>query len=184
MTSVSRSSALALLLLACAAAGAPAQARLPLSLDATVGVGAGVGGPRATSRGGAALDALLGLRLRTLPGGAVSGGLAVGVQGPVVGPDGCLLGDDGGCVPAFPWFGSVGVLGGWESAGGAVRALAGPALFRSGDADAAGVMGRVDLALPGSSRLAPVLSLRTSVLPSYRGSVVGLMGLGVGLRVR
>lgn len=150
-----------------------------------MGLGTAVGGPEARYRGGAAVDALLGVRVSTLPHGALIVGLAAGGQGAPLRDDVCLLTPSGQCLPDFPLFGSVGPFAGWESPGGTLRLLAGAALFRSDEErSTGGLTGRIDLALPARVRITPILSLRTSVLPSYRGDPMGLVGIGVGLRIR
>lgn len=169
----------------CTFSSAAAQLHRPLSVEASVGLGSAVGGPQARYRTGASADALVALRLQTLPHGSLVVGVAGGFQGGLARTDVCEVAPGGGCVPEFPLFSSIGPVAGWENPGGTVRLLAGVAAFQSDQGDATlGVNARLDLSTGGWRRLAPVVSLRTSLLPSYEGEMVALGGVGIGLRIR
>lgn len=162
-----------------------AGAQSPLSLDVTAGLGTGIGGPQARYRTGAAVDALLALRVRSLPHGAILVGLAAGGQGAPTREDVCILTPRGDCLPEFPLFGSVGPLVGWESPAGMLRLMGGAGWFASEDErQALGLTGRVDAAAPALLIFAPVLSLRGALLPRYQGDMIVLLSVGVGLRIR
>lgn len=178
---LTRLAALALLL----APPAAAQQSQPALLEASVGAGHLSGGPPFTSRGGYAVDALLGARVRPLPAGALVLALNGAMQGPVVSNDMCTLTAGGDCVGAQPIFYTVGVLAGWANRTGSLRALAGPASVQADGGDRAlGVQARLDGASPALYHVAAVLSLRGTLVPNYRGDALGLMAFGVGLRLR
>ncbi|HEU4561008.1 MAG TPA: hypothetical protein VFS20_24365 [Longimicrobium sp.] len=144
-----------------------------------------MGGPQARYRTGPSVDALLALRLQTLPHGSLVVGVAAGFQGGLTRTDVCVSAPGGGCVAEFPLFSSIGAVAGWENPGGTVRLLAGVSSFHPDQGDATlGVNARLDLSAGGWRRLTPVVSLRTSLLPSYEGEMVALGGVGIGLRVR
>lgn len=176
---------LAAVLGVCAFSGAAAQSHRPLSVEASVGLGSAVGGPQARYRTGASVDALLGVRLGSSPQGSFVVGVAVGVQGSLARTAVCDVAPGGECVPEFPLFSSIGPVAGWENPGGTLRLLAGVAAFQPDVGDATlGINGRIDLSTRPWRRLAPVVSLRASLLPSYQGEMVALGGVGLGLRVR
>lgn len=169
----------------CTFSSAAAQLHRPLSVEASVGLGSAVGGPQARYRTGASVDALVAVRLGTVPGGSFVLGVAAGVQGAPARTDVCVVAPGRECVPEFPIFSSIGPVAGWENSGGTLRLLAGVASFQSDDGDGVlGVNARVDLSTRPWKRLAPVVSLRTSLLPSYQGEMVGLGGVGIGLCIR
>lgn len=64
-----------------------------------------------------------------------------------------------------------------------LRVMAGPA-WAHAESDALAWQARVDGALPVVWRLALVGSVRGTFVPSYQGDAVGLVGLGLGVRVR
>ena len=162
-----------------------ARAQTPLSFQATVGAGTGFGIPDATASTGPSLEAMLAAAFQPGPSGAVTIGVSAAAQGAVARTD-CDLVAGGTCRNEFPLFGSFALLAGWESASGGVRVVAGPAGFFSSEENStstAGLTGGLDLARAGL-RLAPVLSLRASLLPSYHGQSVTLLSARVGFRVR
>ena len=180
-------------------AGVPhAQDPRPLSLDATLGGGAGVGGVEVHSRGGIALDALLGVRLRASGRSAFMAAVSAGFQGALGSGDVCFIGSRGQCLEDFPILIPVAVLAGWEgrtgtgaSPGATIRLLAGPAYVHlDGDdsagqrGNAAGAQGRVDLATPPLGPVALVASLRGNVVPRFSGQTLGSWAVGLGLRLR
>lgn len=165
----------------CTVSTAAAQERSPISIEASAGVGSGIGGPAARYRTGAAVDALLAVRVGTLPHGSLLIGLAGGVQGAPTREDICILTPGRACVPEFPIFFSVAPLVGWENPGGTLRLLTGPASFQPDAGDATvGLAARLDASTPPRWRLAPVISVRANVLPRYEGDVIGLGAIGIG----
>lgn len=179
--------ALALLATSVAAPRAGAQSPYLVSVEANLGAGVGRGGEY-EDRAGVALDALATIPLRAQWQGTLVAGLGVSALFPVGGTDDCVIGTGGRCIPTFPMMLPVAALIGWEPPGGVVRALAGPAfvyLEQGGRADrTSGLMGRVDVASPSVLRVSAIVSLRGLVLPSYRGDLLRVGSLGVGLRVR
>jgi hypothetical protein len=164
-----------------------AQQRPALSLEASVGFGVG-DGSEWRNRAGFALDGLVGLRVRSAPGGAILAGLAGGMQGMPGSGDDCLLTPSGGCVPDFPLFYSAAALLGWEAArasGPSLRVLAGPAYYRADEGGAAlGLQGRLEVASPAWLHVAVVASVRGAVLPNFRGDALALAAAGFGLRLQ
>jgi hypothetical protein len=167
-----------------------AQERTPASLEASAGVGFGRGGTF-RDRTAIALDATLGWRIGETASGAMVLALSGGVQGNSGATDICVIAPDGGCVPAYPLFYSLGAAAGWEWArgrGASARVLAGPAYYRAvrrdGGGGTVGLQGRVDLATPALWRVALVGSLRGAVLPSLRGDAHTLGTAGLGVRVQ
>lgn len=183
-------------------AGAPAvihaQQLRPVSVDVTVGAGGGVGGGERAERGGAALETLVGVRVRALSRGALMAGVSAGFQGPLGGSDVCHLGSRGQCLDDFPMLGYVAVLGGWEGArttgplrGATARVLGGPAFVHVEGDDAAApqgntvaAQGRLDLATPPLGPVALVASFRGAVVPRFHGQALGIWGYALGVRLR
>jgi hypothetical protein len=88
-------------------------------------------------------------------------------------------------VPSFPDFYLIAALMGWENGAGLVRALVGPAYVQADfDGRTVGVQGRLDAATPALWRVAMVVSIRPTLIPYYRGDMVGLLAVGIGLRLR
>jgi hypothetical protein len=164
---------------------AGAQPVSPVSLEASLGAGHLGGGAEFTSRGGFAVDALLGLRVAANRGRALVAGLNAGMQGPLGSNDMCTFTPRGGCMPDQPIFYTVGALAGWESRAGTVRALAGPAAMHAdGGGRALGLQARLDGATPTILHVAAVLSVRGTLMPNYRGESLRLLAFGIGLRIR
>ena len=182
-----------------APASAPlAQGPPALSLDATVGGGYGFGGGELYTRGGVALDALIGLRIRASGRSALLAGVSAGFQGPLAFGDVCHFGSRGQCLENFPILMPVAALAGWEgrtgtgtSPGATLRVLVGPSYVRFDGDDraghrggAAGAQGRVDLATPPLGPVALVASLRGNVVPRFRDQTFAAWAAGLGLRLR
>jgi hypothetical protein len=186
----SRSALVALVSLGLTTAPALAQGTLrPASVDVGVGVGFGRGGGLRHARDGVAASALVAWRVRALSAGAMLVGLGGSAQAPTDGSDDCLLAPGGGCVPNYPGLQSVGALGGWGAGrgrrGSAVRALAGPAVFRSDErATALGLQARVDVATPSVAHLALVAWGQAALVPRLRSEAYRLGAVGLGLRVQ
>jgi len=161
------------------APSAIAQSPPRFSLEASVGEGTGwTSGDYGGAHSELAVDVVLGARLRQLAGG---GGLVAGLSGSAHG---------GGVYdllePRFPQFYLIAAAIGWENEGGGLRAMIGPAFVQpmSGDGRTVGVQGRLDVAGKVMPRLAIVASLRPALVPDYRGDMVGLLAIGIGLRLR
>ena len=172
---------------------AAAQQHFPVSTEATFGFRVGHGGTYSETRSGAAIDVVLGYRLRDTPAGTLITGFNLGVQSVVTesGPGTLVL--PGEKEPsAFPTFFSGGVLAGIQRGSArtaSARVLAGPTYYlplgSSHDAGGAlGLQGRVDVSTPPWKHTAVVASLRHSVLPSFQGEAVGITSFGLGLRIQ
>jgi hypothetical protein len=168
-----------------AAGPAAAQATAPASAEATAGLRSGQGGTY-VNRGGADLDLLFGFRFTETAAGSIVGGLALGAQFTLVSLDLCLVLPDGGCAPDFPSFVTGSALLGVQrgtARTASVRVLAGLAHLRALEGGAAfGVQGRLDLATPPWQRVAGMVFLRHTALPSFRDERVSTTSGGLGLR--
>ena len=170
-----------------------AQAGPTIAVDLTLGLSSGSGGCPARIRTGLAADAFIASPVKRLARGALLGGMAAGLQGPVqiLGTDACYFyepSDPSPCDPKFPIFYSAVALAGWAAGGpqtGTVRALAGPGYFVEPDAASTlGLQTRVDLATPSVLHLALVASARGAILPRYQGRTLRLAAFGLGLRIQ
>jgi hypothetical protein len=173
---------------------AAAQYHFPVSTEASFGFRVGHGGTYAT-RSGAAIDVVLGYRLRDTPTGTLIGAFNLGVQSPVTSDLVCIpIGpiSNGECAPEFPIFFSGGALLGVQRGSArtaSARLLVGPTYYlplgSHHDAGGAiGLQGRVDASTPPWMHTAVVASLRHSVLPSFRGDALGITSFGLGLRIQ
>lgn len=168
---------------------AAAQQHFPVSTEASLGFRVGHGGSY-VNHGGAALDVVLGYRLRGTSAGPLILGLNLGAQAPVTGGDACLLIDSPGkCAPDFPVFFSGGALVGVQRGSSArtasSRILAGPTYYHTMDRGGAlALQARADVSTPPWMHTAIVASLRHSVLPSFRGEALGITSFGIGLRIQ
>lgn len=165
-----------------------AQDRWPITLEAFVGGTRGHSDNDGRYRGGRDgpwAEVLVGGRLHSddRPGALIA--LSVGMHGVNrnITSD-CQPAPDGGCVPWFPGFGAVSLLGGWESRSTNLRLLGGPGFVRSEGEGAAGFAGRLDAALPLVGHISMAASLSTLVVPSWKGDRFYQISLGVGFRVR
>ena len=185
---------LVLLSVACGAmlAGqAGAQQHFPVFTEASFGFRVGHGGTY-SARNGAAIDVVLGHRLRDTPAGTLVGGFNLGVQRQVYEVDCFLIDSDGECPPSFPAFLSGGALLGVQRGSArtaSARILAGPTYYlplgSQHDAGGAlGLQGRVDVSTPPWNHTAVVASLRHSMLPRFQGEAVGITSFGLGLRIQ
>ncbi len=163
-----------------------AQGVSPLSLEASMGAGKGWGGDGYRGNGsGLALDALLGLRVRSLAHGGLVAGVSGGIQAAGAHTTICPPNQSGTCTPGFPDVYTVAAFAGWESGRGIFRVMLGPAFAHASDAgNALGFQGRVDAAAPFADRVAVVASIRPTVIPDFHGSTLKLLAFGIGLRVR
>lgn len=154
------------------------------SLDASMGLAMGHGGDFHT-RGGATVDLLAAAPLREAAPGTLLGALALGVEGPMVTSEVCVIAPDGGCLDDFPLFLTASALLGLETRGPrtTLRYFVGPGLFLHQAGGAAGLQTRVDLAMPRAP-FGFVFGIRGSVLPNVGGEVLTSTAASVGLRVR
>ncbi|MDQ3557485.1 MAG: hypothetical protein M3409_12035 [Gemmatimonadota bacterium] len=167
---------------------AAAQYHFPVSTEASFGFRVGHGGTY-VNRGGAAIDVVLGYRLRDTFAGTLIGGLTLGVQSPVTSSLECLIiGPGGECAPEFPALISGGALLGMQRGSArtaSARILAGPMYYQNLEGGGTlGLQGRVDASTPPWMHTAVVASLRHSVLPSFRGEALGITSFGLGLRIQ
>ena len=98
---------------------AVAQTRVgpSVTFDATVGKGTGrTDGLYKDNRSGFAADAVLVMRIKSLPRGSLVAGVNGSVHGAGSHTDICLPAPDGRCIPAFPEFEMLGALLGWQDA--------------------------------------------------------------------
>lgn len=164
---------------------AEGQQRPSLSLEATVGGAYGyTTGEYLGDRQGIGLDLMVGARA----GAADKRGIVVGANASL--HDGgphtliCHQSTTGaGCIQPFPFFRLAGVLVGWENAATTLRVMGGPA-WAHAESGALAWQARLDGALPVVRRLAVVGSVRGTVVPNYQGTLVSLLALGLGVRVR
>ncbi len=168
---------------------AAAQYHFPVSTEASFGFRVGHGGTY-TTRSGAAIDVVLGYRLRDTPAGTLIGAFNLGVQSPVTSSGPGILLPNGEEAPDFPIFFSGGALLGMQRGSArtaSARILAGPTYYQalgSNHGGAVGLQGRVDVSTPPWMHTAVVASLRHSVLPSFRGDALGITSFGLGLRIQ
>lgn len=112
-----------------APAQAVSQSSLFPSLEASLGFSSGLGGSF-YQRQGIAADVLFATPVAESAAGTIVGGLAAGMQGPIVGTDDCVFGPDGECLDSFPLFFSAAALAGVQrgsATGPSARLMAGPA---------------------------------------------------------
>lgn len=163
-----------------------AQSRGELLFQVGAGIGYGAGGDDYRNRTGFAVDALVGhatpgARTRLLA-------LQAAAQGWPGTGDSCDPTPSGACRENFPVFYSLTALVGraWGRTSRVhALVLVGPGLQLADDGGSAfALSGKV---LSGVRLVAPVdltLSLNTSLLPNYRGDVLLLTSLGVGVSLR
>lgn len=168
-------------------AAANAQQHSPVLAQASLGLRAGMGGTY-VNRGGATLDLMLTARVRDTPVGALIGGFNIGIQGSTGRTLECLPVEPGGdCAPHFPTLLSGGTLLGVQRGSArtaSARIMAGPAYYYGfGAGSALGLQGQLDVATPPVLSAAVVASLRSAVLPDFRGDVLRINSLGLGLRI-
>jgi hypothetical protein len=168
-----------------------AQVRLrPAGVDLGFGLGSGQDGGIRDTRVGLSAATVVAWRARSLPYGTLLVAATLSGQVVIDGSDDCLIiGGTNRCAPNFPGFVTLGALGGWEARSGergaTVRALLGPALFRSGeDATGAGITGRLDLATPAVAHVAFIVWGQHAIAPQLRHESYRLSAAGIGLRLR
>jgi hypothetical protein len=128
-------------------------------------------------------DAFVAASLNAQPQGAVVVGLGVsGILG-VLG-EGCPRRQDGSCAPKANFI-AVNLLAGYgfELAGGPLRLLAGPTLYRDEHDRSLGLQTRLDL-VPDAGRLQFGMMVQGSVIRSSAGDWFSAAALGFGLYLR
>ncbi len=177
----------ALILVALALASpVDAQRRSQFTLEGSVGRGTGGGGGERVDRGGFAIDGVISWRGRTHLGSGPIIGADLGWQGKRGSTDICKVQMDGRCVPTYPSFTMMSVLGGWELARGlgpSLRLLAGAGLFvRELGPGSPGFTGRIDLGTPIRGGIALIGSGRVGIT-SPRGDRHTLSAITIGVRL-
>jgi hypothetical protein len=171
------------------AAVSPAHAQWPsrITFDATIGPGVSrTTGPYRDLSNDVAVDAILGVRIRTFSRGAVFAGVNIGAHSGWGGTDlDCIPVPGYECAPDFPSFEMAGAVVGWQDTRAIVRAATGAAYVQAEwDGWSVAWQSRVDLAIPLARHIGPVMSLRATVVPNYpNGDTFRLFALGFGLRV-
>jgi hypothetical protein len=163
------------------------QASSRVSFDATIGPGVvRTSGPYRDLSNDITLDAMLGVRVREFSHGAVFAGMNVGVHSGWGGTDlDCIPAPGYACAPRLPTFEMVGAVVGWQDTRAIIRAATG-ATYVQADWDGWSVawQSRVDLRLPMTRHVSPVMSLRATVVPNYpNGDSFRLFAFGFGLRI-
>lgn len=165
----------------CCGSTLEAQATRPLAVDATIGTSYGWGGSY-TGRDGVAGAITL------VPWHATAriAALTLGGRGSLPHGDTCIIaaGSSSGCLPRFPSMTHLGLLGGFERtrSGRSIRALMGPALFKSGSTSTLGGLGQLD-ASAGSAHLSVVATVRGELV-RHAGETLRLGSLSLGIRVQ
>ncbi len=162
-----------------------AQQTRAFSLDVNVGrESVRTSGEYRSPQQGAAVDALLALRLGSTGRGAIIAGVSTGTPWAWTSTDICLRASNGGCIPTYPNFVRVGALAGWENQRTTLRAMGGPAYISADGKVAFGLQARVDGAVPIVQRFALVASVRGTMVPNYRGDAFQVYSIGLGIRLR
>ena len=133
---------------------------------------------------GAAVDALVALRLSNAGGGAIIAGVSAGTPWAWSSTDICLPASGGGCIPTYPAFLKIGALAGWENRRATLRAMGGPAYVNADGAATLGLQARLDGALPMAGRFALVGSVLGTMVPNFRGDPFRVYSIGLGIRLR
>lgn len=172
----------AILLLVVCVSSVAAQAPAPISLEASLGLGEGsTAGFYHNETGAITVDLLVAARVRSLQDGGLVVAVGAGIQGSGNTELACML--DAPCEATFPEFSIFSASVGWESPGGGVRGLVGPAAAHAEDT-ALAWMARIDLGKRVIGRLWLLASARGFLVPDYRGDEFRLGSLGVGVRIR
>jgi len=151
------------------------------------GFGYGMGGPDFRARQGLDVGVLFG-KMATGLGRGGAWALHVGAQGWPGTGDSCELTVNGTCRRDFPIFYSVGALVGraWGRSAGVSSALfVGPSVHRADDGGTAlGISGRIQSSVGVWGPVGAVVVAKGSLLPNFRGDVVGLTAFGFGMSLR
>ena len=166
-----------------------AQRQPRMTLDATIGPGVVRTDGRYLDNGGdVTLDGMLGVRVRTLAHGALFAGVNAGTHSGWGGEDviDCIPTPTIDCPQDLPSFEMFGATLGWQDRQAILRVSTGAAYVQADwDGWSVAWQSRVDLAMPTTWHLAPVMSLRATVVPNYpNGDRFRLFALGFGLRVQ
>lgn len=180
----------AVLLAACAAAApaiAQTQQRFGPSLEASVGWFGGTG-DTFDRHGGPAIDGVLAVPLARTSAGTVVAGITGGMSGPIMHDLICEADPNGGCIPDFPTFATIGAAAGLQrglTSTLSARVMAGAAVYQDVDGPSAfGFNSRIDVAQRLIYRAAIVASVRGAVLPRYEGNSLRFAAFGLGLRIQ
>jgi hypothetical protein len=163
-----------------------AQEPWPISLDASLGASFGTtSGIYRSSGYGIFADLTLAAQLGAESTGGVVAALSASGQGQITYEQDCVGRPDYvGCVPYFPAFATIALTAGYETRGGSLRFLAGPArVSEEGDA-ALGWTGRVDVAALFLWRFSAVASVRGIYVPSFRDDRFRVGSFSAGIRLR
>lgn len=165
--------------------GAHAQPKAPLSVAVTAAREFGrTRGEYHGDRNGLAADVLLALRLRPTAGGVLVVGLGASSQAARSYATICTPMANGECMPHFPGFSTLAPSVGWETNGAFVRGMVGPTLvWPDAGRPVVGVQGRLDMMPVTVGRVSGIVSVRHTLIPDYRGDMVGLLAIGAGLRL-
>ena len=156
------------------------------SAVADVAVGFSSGRSRRDEHSGVSADVTLSLRRSYRSFGRF---IAIAGASEGAGPkgDGCRLDSSTGICRGPLTFFSVSALVGGEYTGGLLSAgaAAGPGVYVSSDhITAGGLQARIDLATPGRSRVAFVITGRRSWLPQFRDVHYNMTAVTIGVRIR
>ena len=163
------------------------QARDSLSLDVTVGPNSGAGGRRPYyNSGGISGEVTLAFRAHPARTLAHVEAISLGRRTAMEFGDPCrIVPGEPGCAPAFPSFGHLAALAGfeWRASRVAGRALAGPALYYGGGPTGAGGQFQLDAAV-GFTHLALVVAARVGLISRFTGETLRDRSLEFGLRLQ
>lgn len=178
---------LASLLAAAPTAAAAQQQTFGPSLEASLGLFAGGGGTFG-ERGGPTIDAVMAVPVARTSAGTVMLGLTGGISGPIRHDLICTADPEGGCIPDYPTFASIGGALGLQrglTSGLSTRAMAGAAVYQDVDGPSTfGFQGRIDVAQRLFYRAALVASVRGAVIPRYQGESLSFGAVGLGIRMQ
>jgi hypothetical protein len=163
-----------------------------LSIDGDVGAGHGWRGGERVERGLIAADLLVAFRLAGDPRHGFLVGLEASRYWQMNGDLLCLARPDGGCIPQYPGFDAVNVVGGqqWQWLPALhVRALGGPGYYtayfdhNSTTSHSLGVGARIDLAVHVYQHVSATVVGRGAWVPRIRGQSYVPDAVLIGLRV-
>lgn len=183
----------ALALISLSAPALSAQATSPrVSVDGAVGAGSGRGGGQRVDRSLIATELLVAIQIN----GDARQGFLVGfdassdrqLNGDLL----CLLSPDGRCIPQYPGFGAVGMVGGYQwrrSSALRLRVLGGPGYYtayfdqNSTTSHSVGVGGRTDVGVRLFGPVSATLAVRGAWIPNIRGQSYVPNAVMFGLRL-
>jgi hypothetical protein len=168
------------------AAPLSAQEPWPISLDASLGASFGTTSGIYRSNGyGIFADLTLAAQFGSESTGGLVAALSASGQGQISYEDDCVTRPDyDGCVPYFPAFATIALTAGYETRGGGLRFLAGPARVSEEGDFALGLTGRVDVAAHFLWHISAISSLRGTYIPSFRDDRFRMGSFSAGFRLR